>query len=71
MLSEVEFQTALIEKYQNLLLTTDAGQPSYSLDGESVSYNEWRASLLNLIKEARLRIIAAKPYSKRLNMSAR
>lgn len=37
-------------------------QPSYSIDGKSVSRNEWRDSLLRQIKELNELILLASPY---------
>jgi len=37
-------------------------QPSYSLDGQSVSREEWRAGLLQRIQDANQLVIALNPY---------
>ena len=59
----------ILNNYQSALAADSANpQPSYSLDGQSVSRNEWRDSLLKAIVQLQQTINAQNPYIVRTKM---
>jgi hypothetical protein len=55
-------QTA-VENYSTALVSDSVNpQPSYQLDGQMVSRQEWREGLLRIIKELNATINALNPY---------
>ena len=63
-----DLQTVL-NNYQSALAADSVSpQPSYSLDGQTVSRNEWRDSLLRAIVQLQQTINAQNPYIVRTKM---